>query len=613
MMAVAAQLGAAHVVFPDLRVTSGVVEVRLRLYEPATQRLVAVPRAMAPLGAVGEACEDTAVRLLAFMGVASRPGPPPQLDELAASGRALLHRDRGDLFRAWREVERKLSPTAVATRKDVVRAAMNSNARSSERARVLAAAGEAGRAWTLVQQDVQRALRQPQPDPKLLLAAAEIELARTNPREARRYVEKLLQTGAEDAEVQRTYARVLLDQNDAAGARQALGRAVKLDPTDSRDLRAAGRARGGGSAAARGAASASRPARGAAHESPSSGEPARSRGAGRAGPRGGVVAKPRRVPPDVGTSRGIPGRLPEGRGGRWRRRHAPIAGSETPTARWATRARRRKPTARRWPSEPDDPDSLNGLGAVHLDLDEPEEALPLLRRSVELEPADAVKRRNLAQALRATGDLEGALELLEETPEGWPPSLRHEPPAWQRRSRRSSAGTSRRETPCSRPPGSIPSIRRSRISSPRLTRRRETPRVRCARASSRPFCAGKRPRSTPLAAEEALRERAGATRRSFARRPRLQLREPGERSAESPGDPAGDPGRADVAGARLRLAPSARAGRGRNRPRSRRGARSLVRARRRTGDRQSGARGAHRSALRVRSSGAPSTRTASRP
>jgi len=420
MMAVAAQLGAAHVVFPDLRVTSGVVEVRLRLYEPATQRLVAVPRAVAPLGAVGEACEDTAVPLLAFMGVASRPGPPPQLDELAASGRALLHRDRGDLFRAWREVERKLSPTAVATRKDVVRAAMNSNARSGERARVLAAAGEAGRAWTLVQQDVQRTLRQPQPDPKLLLAAAEIELARTNPREARRYVEKLLQTGAEDAEVQRTYARVLLDQNDPAGARQALARAVKLDPTDTEtfeqlaELEAGDRQRRAELLLRAGRQE-------TLHMNPHRAETLLDRAA-QAEP--GLAAESWR---SRGEFRQALGRPAESLaafqkavevGGDDARAYRGIgdAHSALGDSRSAEKAYRKALAIR-----PDDPDSLGGLGAVHLDLHEPEEALPLLRRSVKLEPADAVKRRNLAQALRATGDLEGALKLLKETPKGGRP------------------------------------------------------------------------------------------------------------------------------------------------------------------------------------------------
>jgi tetratricopeptide (TPR) repeat protein len=420
MMAVAAQLGADHVVFPDLRATSGVVEVRLRLYEAVTQRLVAVPRATAPLGVVGEACEDAAVHLLAFMGVASRPGPPPQLDELAASGRALLYRDRGELFQAWREVERKLSPTAVATREELVRAAMNSSAPVSERARVLAAAGEAGHAWTLVQRDVNRALRQPQPDPKLLLAAAEIELARTNPREARHYVDKLLQTGTDGAEIQRTFARVLMDQNDPIGARQALTRAVKLDPTDAEtfeqlaELEAGDRRRRAELLLQAGQHEALR-------MNPHRAESLLDRAAQT---EPGLAAESWRSRGELRQTLGRPAESLTAF-----RKAVEIGGDDAAAHRGMGDAHSalgdpssaKKAYRKALALRPDDPDALNGLGAVYLDLDEPSEAVPLLRRSVELEPEDTVKRRNLAQALRATGDLESALELLQKTPQGGRP------------------------------------------------------------------------------------------------------------------------------------------------------------------------------------------------
>jgi tetratricopeptide (TPR) repeat protein len=415
MLALAVQLGAAHVVFPDLRATSGVVELRLRLYEPATQRLVGAPRAAEPLGAVGEAAEDTAVRVLAFMGVPSRAGPPPQLDELAASGRALLHRDRGELFLAWREVERKLSPTAVATREDIVRAAMNSNARSSERARVLAAAGEAGHAWTLIQRDLQRAARQPQPDPELLLAAAEIELARSNPREARRYVEQLMQTGAGDADVQRTYARVLMDQNDPAAARQALARAVALDPADPEafeqlaELEAGDRRRRAELLLQAGQ-------REALHLNPHRAESLFDLAAQT---EPDLAAESWRSRGELRRTLGSPAeslaafRMAAKAGGGDATTYRGIGDAQSALgdSQSAEKAYRKALDIR-----PDDADSLSGLGAVYLDLGEPDEALPLLRRSVALDSADTVKRRNLAQALRATGDLEGALAMLEQAP-----------------------------------------------------------------------------------------------------------------------------------------------------------------------------------------------------
>jgi tetratricopeptide (TPR) repeat protein len=417
MLVVAAKLGTAHVVFPDLRLTSGQVEVRLRLVETGTQRLIAAPRAIAPLGAVGEACEETAVRLLAFVGVASRPGPPPQLDDLAASGRALLYRDSGELFRAWREVERKLSPTAVATREEVVRAALSSNAPGSERARVLAAAGEAGRAWTLIERDVKRSADQARPDHPLLLAAAEIELARGNPREARRYIEKLMQTGSGHAEVQRTYARILTDQNDVAGARRALNRAVELDPTDAETfeqlaaLEAGDRKRRAELLLQAGQREALRLNshraeslldRAAQAEPTLAAESWRSRGALRrtlGRPAESLTAFRKAV-----ASGGEDAEAYRGMGDA----HSALGDSSS-----AEKAYRQALVL-----EPDDADSLNGLGAVHLERNEPEKAIPLLRRSVKIEPADAIKRRNLAQALRATGDLDGALRILEKTSAG---------------------------------------------------------------------------------------------------------------------------------------------------------------------------------------------------
>jgi tetratricopeptide (TPR) repeat protein len=415
VLALAKQLGAAHVVFPDLRFTSGQVEVRLRLVETTGPQLVAAPRSAAPLHAVGEACEESAARLLAALGVASRAALPPQADELAAAGRALQHHDRGELYRAWREVEHKLSPTAVATREEIVRAATSANAPARERSRVLAAAGEPGRAWTLIERDVRREVARPQPDRQLLLAAAEVEIARTNPREARRYVEMLLRTGAEDAEVQRTYARILMDQNDAPGAHRALARAARLDPTDSatferlaefeagdRQRRAELLLRAGQNEALRlNIHRAESLLDRAAETAPAvAAESWRSRGElrGRLGRAAESLTAFRKAVAidgdDAASHRGI-GDAQRALG------HAGAA---------------QQAYSKALVLDPDDSDTLNALGAVHLEGDRAVEAVPLLRRALKIEPEDAVKRRNLAQALRATGELEAALKVLKTTP-----------------------------------------------------------------------------------------------------------------------------------------------------------------------------------------------------
>jgi hypothetical protein len=112
----AAQLDVAYAVIPDLGLQNGQAQVRLRLYAPGSEELLAITRAEAPLASLGDACEETAQRLLAHLGVPptrAASGPPPLLDELASSSRALGWVDRGELARAWREVEGKLSPTAA--------------------------------------------------------------------------------------------------------------------------------------------------------------------------------------------------------------------------------------------------------------------------------------------------------------------------------------------------------------------------------------------------------------------------------------------------------------------------------------------------------------------
>ncbi|MFQ5417870.1 MAG: protein kinase [Myxococcota bacterium] len=369
---------------------------------------------MRPLADVGEACEEAAVGLMAFLGLAASEGPPPQLDELAASGRALLHADRGELFDAWREVDGKLSPTAVAVRQDIEARASNSDAPVSERARVLAAAGRTGPAWTLVERRVKRTLREQRPDPRLLLAAAEIELARSNPRNARRYALQLVESEAANADVQRVYAHILVEQNDERGARRALRQVVQLDPEDSKSYELL-----------------------AALET--SDRKARAEWLLRAGRRESRRLNPDRAErlldraareePSVALaswrSRGefelALGRPAESLTA-WRK-VVEVDGDDAIAYREMGNAMRLLGDSdsavaayqKALSLKPNDPGALHGLGAARLARAEPAEAVPLLQRSLEAEPRDSSKRQNLAQALRATGNLEKALAVLEDS------------------------------------------------------------------------------------------------------------------------------------------------------------------------------------------------------
>jgi len=420
IVALAAKLGATHVVFPDLRLTSSQVEIRLRLVRTETSALLAGARSSAPLGEIGVAADATAVRILAFLGLAGRAGLPPQIEELASSGRALISRDRGEFFRAWREVEHKLSPTAGAVRKQIVDAT-TSDARSgvsdAERARVLAASGEAARAWSMIERDVRRSERKGKPDRPLFLAAAEVELARGNPRDARTFVETLLRDHSGNAEVQRTYARVLMEQNDVRNARRALEQAVKLDPDDVvsveqlAEFETEDRRRRAELLMLAGEREAKRLN---SHRAESLMDRA-----SRTAPTLAAEAWRKR-----GALRRKLGNAAESLAAF--RQAIDLGGEDATSLRGIGDAERAlgknaaaaKSYGKALALAPNDAGSLYGLGVVHIASSEPGKAVPLLRRSLKSKPGDGDRRRNLAQALRATGDLQGALGVLKLAPTG---------------------------------------------------------------------------------------------------------------------------------------------------------------------------------------------------
>jgi len=231
---IARAAGATLLVLPELRLRDGVIEIRLPLYAVDTGALLAAPNASAPLATPGTACEDTASRLLERLDVLASAMPaaaPPLLDELAASGRALRQLEAGDFARAWREVEGKLSPTAMRLRDDITARARRDDTPLVERARVLAVSGDAVGAWTLLAPELARGPEAPPPDPRVLLAAAQAQLARGDPRAARPWLDRLLATRPDDPELQLELGRLLLLQGDLEGARAALARSADLDPT----------------------------------------------------------------------------------------------------------------------------------------------------------------------------------------------------------------------------------------------------------------------------------------------------------------------------------------------------------------------------------------------
>jgi tetratricopeptide (TPR) repeat protein len=239
ILALASGLEAGYAVIPDLTLDDGLFGVRLRLYVPGSGELISVTRASAPLAHLGPACEDVAVRLLTQIGVdaaAIPDAPPPLLDELSAAGRSLHHRDAGRLARAWREVEGKLSPTAMKLREELVEQARSSAGDPVERARVLAAAGDDRAAWDLISDRLKLESRKPTPNPAVILAAGEIHLARGNLRQARENFDAVISSDGANAEAHLGLGSVLAEGHANEAARLALRQAARLDPSDPRPL-----------------------------------------------------------------------------------------------------------------------------------------------------------------------------------------------------------------------------------------------------------------------------------------------------------------------------------------------------------------------------------------
>jgi len=239
ILALASGLEAGYAIIPDLGLEAGVFTVRLRLYVPGSNELITVTRATAPLARLGPACDEVAVRMLTQIGVKAGEipdAPPPLLDELAAAGRALTHRDAGRLARAWREVEGKLSPTAMHLREQIVEQARSSSGNVVERARVLAAAGDDRTAWDLIADRMKLESRKPVPDPAVMLAAAEIDLARGNLRQARERFDSVIAVDAANADAHMGLGSVLAEGRAYEAARLELHQAARLDAGNPRPL-----------------------------------------------------------------------------------------------------------------------------------------------------------------------------------------------------------------------------------------------------------------------------------------------------------------------------------------------------------------------------------------
>ena len=165
----AGSYGADFAMLSRLRFSRGEIEIALTLYSVDAGELIAASRARSPLATLGEACVKSFRDLLDAAGVpGDASGPAPLLDELSVMTRALANRKARELSAAWREVQGRLAPMAMRLREELSAAARNSDTPISDRAAVMAASGDPGTAWRLIQSTVRRETQKPNPDPRIL-------------------------------------------------------------------------------------------------------------------------------------------------------------------------------------------------------------------------------------------------------------------------------------------------------------------------------------------------------------------------------------------------------------------------------------------------------------
>jgi tetratricopeptide (TPR) repeat protein len=399
----------------ELRVAEGAVEVRLRLDDGASGKLIAGVRRRGPLIDLGELVRDAASRLLERVRLPSgrlRDALAPSLEELARTGRALAWLDAGELARARRELANRVSSLAAAVVAQIDAAADAPATPAAERARVRLAAGDAAASQALVAAEPGL-----DADARTLLAAAELAREQNNPRRERELLARGVALAPDDGEAALAYGRSLASVSPAE-ARPVLERAGRLLPDDPDPLEQLAALPDG-----------------AAH---------RAAAAERAAARFELARAQRLIETDAGSSperaaeaRRRVGDLQLGVGDAERARlayeHAiELRPDDTEAWKGLARARGaagdatgaeaafREALARR----PDDAETLRGLGELQLADGRPGHARPALERALALDPGDAAARVGLARALEATGESERAGEVLESGELDDPEALR---------------------------------------------------------------------------------------------------------------------------------------------------------------------------------------------
>ncbi len=414
----AAQLsGGDLAIITDVRFDKGRIELLLRTHRVIDGRLLGSGRAAAAATKVALAANAAIDSVLPVLGMPKR-GRGDQgtitIDELSQRSRALELIDEGQVARAWAELEGETGPTVDLMRERIAEASERSEVTDLQKARLLAARGDAEGAWRTVAREASEQLYSPTPDVELLVTAGEINIQRKRNREARAYFERVLEVEPEHPDALVGLGKTLSEDDDPVGARDAYARARRARPDSMSTAnaltsvgapveRAAAHMEAGQLAGEMlQAGSASQHFKEAARLDPSI-------SANAADQLGGLA---------LGTG--------EGQQAASHFEQAIAQGGENATRQMGLGEAletleevQKAQTAymRALELDPNDPEAMMKLGDIYLKKDEPNDAREMLELAVETDPTSAVAKRGLAKVMNAQGEHAGAVPLLVEAQE----------------------------------------------------------------------------------------------------------------------------------------------------------------------------------------------------
>jgi tetratricopeptide (TPR) repeat protein len=415
--AIAGALPGALALDTQMRLASGTVDLQLSLYDPHEAKLVGWGRASGPLAELGSLLQDGISGLLERLGgstAAVDQTPPPRLVDLAAYTRAVGALEHGDFARAWRSIEGRMLPPAVALRQEIDAASRLPSAPKAQRARLLIAQGQLDAGWLLVRDEAAGG------DPVVALAAGENAEARSNPRQATELYERAVALAPDSATAQLGLGKALAVARQTEAAHRALERAAELDPMDT----------------AATLALASLEASDPTKEAPLHLEAGR-----RAAAQLDVATAERELERAADLDRHLLGRVRHEQGALHEALGEPakallayegaVAIDGSDGASWLGLGAARRAGGDLAGAEKayesalqvagESPAALRALGEIYTETGRAALAVPKLERVVALSPDDALARRSLARALEQAGDPKRALTLLAP-PQGQPPS-----------------------------------------------------------------------------------------------------------------------------------------------------------------------------------------------